>query len=431
MRTAQLTSPTSSPLGRRCAPRWADAPMNPRRAVELCIQMADALADGHAAGIIHGDLRPETVVVTGKGSAKLLDFGMWRWTRGGLTRRARRPRAGVAAGRRRRDRRLHGAGTGARRPDRRPRRPVLARHDPLRDAHRAKPVRRHVGVRHGHERRPDFAAAAVDRRHGVPPEVDGSSPARCRRTSTAASRAPPRFPPSCAGSLPRSTSARQSAAPTICCRWTMRPTRCRRWSGSRPPAGSPSWPRRCGGGLANRGAEGCGKGCGVRRGAEGAEGGAEEACDGSAGCEKPFLGSAGTVDRRAPSHAPHAPHPFAPSAPSHPAPHLSRDFGPPFQVDVRARQDDHGSAAAEVQLARRHRGDGGRGGSFDYQPLVLRHIPLTAAIRSCLRHHPDPLHPLADDGEGRSVGIEVAAQAVGERGADLDLGDPSCRSGSS
>jgi serine/threonine protein kinase len=63
-------------------------PMNPRRAVELCAQIADALADGHAAGILHGDLRPETVVVTGKGSAKLLDFGMWRWTRGGLVRRA-------------------------------------------------------------------------------------------------------------------------------------------------------------------------------------------------------------------------------------------------------------------------------------------------------------------------------------------------------
>ena len=62
--------------------------MNPRRAVELCIQIADALADGHAAGILHGDLRPETIVVTAKGSAKLLDYGMWRWTRGGLVRRA-------------------------------------------------------------------------------------------------------------------------------------------------------------------------------------------------------------------------------------------------------------------------------------------------------------------------------------------------------
>ncbi len=66
----------------------AGRPMNPTRAVELCMQMADALADGHAAGVLHGDLRPDTVGVTAKGSAKLLDFGMWRWTRGGNVRRA-------------------------------------------------------------------------------------------------------------------------------------------------------------------------------------------------------------------------------------------------------------------------------------------------------------------------------------------------------
>lgn len=65
----------------------AGGPMAPRRAVELCIQIADALADGHAAGLLHGDLRPETILVTAKGRAKLLDFGLWRWTRGGLTRR--------------------------------------------------------------------------------------------------------------------------------------------------------------------------------------------------------------------------------------------------------------------------------------------------------------------------------------------------------
>lgn len=63
-------------------------PMRPRRAADLCIQIADALADGHATGLVHGDLRPETVVVTSKGSVKLLDFGMSRWTRGGLVRRA-------------------------------------------------------------------------------------------------------------------------------------------------------------------------------------------------------------------------------------------------------------------------------------------------------------------------------------------------------
>ena len=66
----------------------AGRPMNSKRAVELCVQMADALADGHAAGVLHGDLRPDTVGVTAKGSAKLLDFGMWRWTRGGNVRRA-------------------------------------------------------------------------------------------------------------------------------------------------------------------------------------------------------------------------------------------------------------------------------------------------------------------------------------------------------
>lgn len=74
--------------GTQLRAEMAGRPMNPTRAVELCIQMADGLAEGHAAGILHGDLRPETVGVTAKGSAKLLDYGMWRWSRGGLVRRA-------------------------------------------------------------------------------------------------------------------------------------------------------------------------------------------------------------------------------------------------------------------------------------------------------------------------------------------------------
>jgi serine/threonine-protein kinase len=61
-------------------------PTNPRRAVELAVQIADALADGHSNGVLHGDLRPDTIFVTQKGSAKVLDFGMSRWTRGGKTR---------------------------------------------------------------------------------------------------------------------------------------------------------------------------------------------------------------------------------------------------------------------------------------------------------------------------------------------------------
>lgn len=64
----------------------ANAGMNLRRALELGIQLADGVANAHAHGIIHGDLRPGTIIITSKGSAKVLDFGFARWTRGGMLR---------------------------------------------------------------------------------------------------------------------------------------------------------------------------------------------------------------------------------------------------------------------------------------------------------------------------------------------------------
>ena len=62
--------------------------MNPSRALAVAIQVADALADLEAAGVVHGDVRPDTVALTAKGAAKLLDSGMSQWTRGGHLRRA-------------------------------------------------------------------------------------------------------------------------------------------------------------------------------------------------------------------------------------------------------------------------------------------------------------------------------------------------------
>jgi len=64
----------------------ARGPMNSGHALELAAQAADALAEGHARGVVHKDIRPDTILETAKGSVKVLEFGLSLWTRGGQTR---------------------------------------------------------------------------------------------------------------------------------------------------------------------------------------------------------------------------------------------------------------------------------------------------------------------------------------------------------
>jgi serine/threonine-protein kinase len=52
----------------------AGRPMNVRRAVEIAIQIADAIAEAHAAGFVHGGLSPESIVISAKGRAKIPAF---------------------------------------------------------------------------------------------------------------------------------------------------------------------------------------------------------------------------------------------------------------------------------------------------------------------------------------------------------------------
>ena len=60
--------------------------LNPRHALDHGIQLADALAEAHAEGVVHRDIRPDNIIITPKGNAKFLDFGLGAWTGSGLAR---------------------------------------------------------------------------------------------------------------------------------------------------------------------------------------------------------------------------------------------------------------------------------------------------------------------------------------------------------
>lgn len=73
--------------------KLAGRPLDVRRAVDFVIQLADALAEAEGQGLIHGDIRAATIIITPKDRPKLLHFGLSAFTTSGSAR----PEAAAAA----------------------------------------------------------------------------------------------------------------------------------------------------------------------------------------------------------------------------------------------------------------------------------------------------------------------------------------------
>ena len=62
--------------GQSLRAEMAGGPINVRRAVDMAIQMADAVAEAHASSFVHGGLSPDSVVITARGHAKIPAFDL-------------------------------------------------------------------------------------------------------------------------------------------------------------------------------------------------------------------------------------------------------------------------------------------------------------------------------------------------------------------
>jgi eukaryotic-like serine/threonine-protein kinase len=62
-------------------------PIEMSLALEFAVQLADAVAEGHRQGIVHGNICPSAIFITPTDQTKIIGFGLTAWTSGGIERR--------------------------------------------------------------------------------------------------------------------------------------------------------------------------------------------------------------------------------------------------------------------------------------------------------------------------------------------------------